>query len=328
MNVLNADFVTERQPTVIDLFSGCGGSSLGLKMAGFKELLAVEWDDNAAATFRLNFPEVDLFHGDVCKLISGEVMRRTELRSGELGLLTGSPPCQGFSTAGRRKFNDPRNSLFMEYARLLRDLQPKAFMMENVTGMVKGHMKQAYLKIMAELRSCGYAVKGQVMNAMYYGVPQSRERVILVGVRKDLGIEPSHPRPSAKPLTAGEALKDVNPTEIVKLSPLYLRYWHQTPIGEPMGKSFSDYKIDPRKPAPTIKKNAHFARWDEPRWLAVNEFAACGSFPPTFQWVDRRSAIMRIGNSVPPNLSKAIALHIKTEVLGKISCPGLTTCSA
>lgn len=108
------------------------------------------------------------------------------IKSGELDVLDGSPPCQGFSTAGRRKFMDPRNSLFMEFVRLLNGLHPKFFVMENVTGLIKGAMKQIYLQIVADLRACGYKVKGEVLNAMYYGVPQSRERVIIIGVRNDI----------------------------------------------------------------------------------------------------------------------------------------------
>jgi len=182
-------------PTVISTFAGCGGSSLGYKLAGFRELLAVEWDDNAVATFQLNFPDVPVYHGDIAKLIGAECMKLVGVKSGELDVLDGSPPCQGFSTAGKRKFDDPRNSLFKEYARLLKELQPKVFVMENVTGMVKGYMKQAYLVIIKTLRDCGYRAKGEVLNAMYFNVPQSRGRVIIIGVRNDLGIEPSHPKP-------------------------------------------------------------------------------------------------------------------------------------
>ena len=185
---------------------------MGYKMAGFKELLAVEWDDNAVETFKLNFPGVPVYHGDIAKLSGAECMKLAGgIKPGELDVLDGSPPCQGFSTAGKRKYDDPRNSLFKEYARLLAELQPKAFVMENVTGMVKGHMKQAYLKIMATLRGCGYTAKGEVMNAMYYGVPQSRQRVIIIGVRNDLGIDPTHPKPQTEPISVKSPLDTPSP---------------------------------------------------------------------------------------------------------------------
>ena len=128
-------------PTVISTFAGCGGSSLGYSMAGFRELLAVEWDDNAVETFRLNFPEVPVYHGDIGALSVEQVLEMTGLKPGELDVFDGSPPCQGFSTAGKRQMDDPRNSLFKEFVRLLKGLQPRAFVMENVSGMVKGLMK-------------------------------------------------------------------------------------------------------------------------------------------------------------------------------------------
>src|SRR3990167_6980791 len=193
------------KPTVISTFAGCGGSSLGYQLAGFRELLAVEWNNSAVATFKANFPHVPVFHGDIALLTSSECMRLAGVTPRELDVLDGSPPCQGFSTAGKRRFNDPRNSLFREFVRLLMDLQPRAFVLENVTGLVKGCMKQAYLVIVAELRACGYRVKGEVLNAMYFNVAQSRERVIVIGIRNDLDVEPSHPKPQTKPLTVREA---------------------------------------------------------------------------------------------------------------------------
>ena len=182
MNVLNVD--SGGKPTVISTFAGCGGSSLGYKLAGFKELLAVEWDDNAVETFKANFPDVPVYHGDITKLSSDECMRLAGIKAGELDVLDGLPPCQGFSTSGKRKYDDPRNSLFKEFARLAKDLQPKVFVMENVTGMIKGYMKQAYLQIAKTLRECGYKVCGEVMNAMYFDVPQRRERVIIINEKR------------------------------------------------------------------------------------------------------------------------------------------------
>jgi DNA (cytosine-5)-methyltransferase 1 len=173
-------------PTVISLFAGCGGSSLGYSMAGYRELLAVEWDDHAVETFKLNFPDVPVWHGDIAKLSVEECLRITGLKPGELDVLDGSPPCQGFSTAGKRKMDDGRNQLFREYVRLLRGLQPKVLVMENVSGMVKGKMKLIFADIMRELKASGYRVSARLMNAMYFGVPQSRERMIFIGVREDI----------------------------------------------------------------------------------------------------------------------------------------------
>lgn len=195
----------DQAPKVVSLFAGCGGSSLGYSMAGFDEILAVEWDDNAVETFKLNFPDVPVYHGDICKLTIEQVLEMTGLKPDELDVLDGSPPCQGFSTAGKRDMNDDRNQLFREYVRLLRGLKPKVFVMENVSGMVKGKMKLIFAEILRELKASGYKVSARLLNAMYFNVPQSRQRMIFIGVREDLGIEPSHPRAENKPITMKEA---------------------------------------------------------------------------------------------------------------------------
>jgi DNA (cytosine-5)-methyltransferase 1 len=170
-------------PTVISLFAGAGGSSLGYSMAGYRELLAVEWDANAVETFKLNFPGVPVYHGDIAKLSVEDVLAKTGLQPGELDVLDGSPPCQGFSTAGKRDMGDDRNQLFREYVRLLRGLKPRVFVMENVSGMVKGKMKLIFVEILKELKASGYI-----------HVPQSRQRLIFIGVREDVVGEPEHPK--------------------------------------------------------------------------------------------------------------------------------------
>jgi len=180
--------------TVVSTFSGAGGSSLGYQLAGGKVLLAVEWDDNAVATYRLNFKDTPIYHGDIGKLTVEECCELAGVQPRELDILDGSPPCQGFSTAGKRDFGDDRNQLFREFVRLLQGLQPKVFVMENVSGMVKGKMKLIFVECLRELKASGYKVKAKVLNAMYFNVPQSRQRLIFVGVREDLGIEPGHPR--------------------------------------------------------------------------------------------------------------------------------------
>jgi site-specific DNA-cytosine methylase len=171
-------------PTVISTFAGGGGSSLGYSMAGYRELLAVEWDDNAVETFKLNFLDVPVYHGDIVKLSVEECMRLAGVEEGDLDLLDGSPPCQSFSSAGKRDMNDPRGQLFREFVRLLRGLKPKVFVMENVPGLVKGKMKLVFAEIMRELKASGYQVRCKKLNAMYFYVPQSRERLIFIGVRQ------------------------------------------------------------------------------------------------------------------------------------------------
>ncbi|OGC94594.1 MAG: hypothetical protein A2W25_02390 [candidate division Zixibacteria bacterium RBG_16_53_22] len=228
-------------PTVISLFAGCGGSSLGYSMAGFRELLAVEYDNNAVETFKLNFPDVPIYPGDIAKLSVDECLRLANLKPGELDILDGSPPCQGFSTAGKRQIDDPRNSLFKEYVRLLRGLRPKVFVMENVSGMVKGIMKLVFVEILRELKASGYQVSARLLNAMYFGVPQSRQRMIFIGVRDDLGIAPSHPAAETQPVTVRQALLHIVST----------LHW-----GQFKNKGASRKRRDANKPINTIPSTA------------------------------------------------------------------------
>jgi len=315
-----------KQPTVISTFAGCGGSSLGYKLAGFRELLAVEWDDNAVETFRLNFPGIPVYHGDIAKLSGTECMKLAGIKAGELDVLDGSPPCQGFSTAGKRKFDDPRNSLFKEFARLLKELQPRVFVMENVTGMVKGCMKQAYLVAIKTLRDCGYRAKGEVLNAMYFNVPQSRQRVIIIGVRNDLRVEPSHPAPQVKPISAGKALEGII-DKGKPLTPEAAKYYPLVKPGEsaskyhPKGHFFGLIKLNPVKPAPTLTQSAGASKvvhWQEKRFIGIIERSRLLSMPDSFKWAGSWTDIYnRQGNSVPPNLMRAIAGHIKEKYLNE-----------
>jgi len=321
-------------PTVISTFAGCGGSSLGYKLAGFHELLAVEWDDNAVETFKLNFPDVPVYHGDIVKLTGVECMRLAGIKPGELDVLDGSPPCQGFSTAGKRKFDDPRNSLFKEFSRLLKELQPKVFVMENVTGMVKGYMKQVYLVIIKTLRDCGYQAKGEILNAMYFNVAQSRERVIIIGVRKDLGIEPSHPKPQGRPVTVGEVIRNAtDKIPAMRLGKLETKIPFLKP-GEGLGRANarmgrksqsgnSTKRLSWNRPSNTINKTIStglggLIHPDENRYLSISELQTLASFPHSFRFVGKpQKCWARIGNSVPPNLMRAIAEHIRQKILKK-----------
>lgn len=195
------------RPTVVSLFAGGGGSSMGYKLAGYEARLAVEWDKHAAECYRTNFPATPLYHGDVAALTDAEALRLSGLAPGELWVLDGSPPCQGFSTAGNRDLTDGRNHLFLEYVRLLRAFRPRAFVMENVPGIALGKMKLVFLDVMAELRGAGYRVKAAVLDASAYGVPQRRRRAIFIGVREDLPGQPSFPPPThERAVTVAEAL--------------------------------------------------------------------------------------------------------------------------
>lgn len=283
--------------TVVSTFAGCGGSSLGYHLAGFKELLAVEWEDHAAETFKLNFPKVPLFHGDIKNLSVKKCLELTNLKPGQLDVFDGSPPCQGFSTAGERRLTDPRNSLFKEYCRLLDGLQPRAFVMENVSGMVKGHMRSVFLIVMQSLRDCGYEIKAEILNAKYFGVPQARERVLIIGFRRDLRITPTFPKPQTKPVNISKLFPGIT--------------------GHANGQ-FDMKKKSRFSPAYTVIKTRSmvFYEGDRKRYPTIGECKILCGFPENFklqgselkQWA-------RLGNAVPPPLMKAIAEHIKKALL-------------
>ena len=206
---MSVDMNTTNKPdrTLVSLFAGCGGSSLGYKQAGFDIKLAVEWDTKAADVYKRNFDGTQMFVGDIADLTDEQALEITGLQPGELDVLDGSPPCQGFSTAGKRTFADSRNRLFEEYVRLLNLFRPKMLVMENVSGLRKGKMKLMFAEMTLALKDAGYRVSCRELNAWWYGVPQDRRRLIWVGVREDLDMEPGHPEPTVKkPVSVREAL--------------------------------------------------------------------------------------------------------------------------
>ncbi len=316
--------------TVVSTFSGCGGSSLGYKMAGGKVLMAVEYDKNAIETYKLNFPDTPIFCDDIKKLSVEEILKTTKLKARELDIFDGSPPCQGFSTAGKRDFEDTRNQLFKEFCRILKGLQPKCFVMENVSGMIKGQMKLIFVEVLKELKACGYKVKASILNAQNYSVPQSRERLIFIGIRDDLGIEPSHPTGSNKLITVHEALKNVQNKTFLEPNIKYVELMNSLLPGKNLsslkkGKFFSYVRAPKNKPCMTITKSVSFGKvsiwhYQEARNLTIEEAKRLSSFPDYYilagsyqdQWA-------RIGNAVPPMLMKHIASHVYNNILSKVN---------
>ncbi len=320
---------------VVSLFAGCGGSSMGYQLAGGKVLLAVEWDENAAATYRLNHPQTLLFHQDIATVTGEEILEKTGLKPGELDILDGSPPCQGFSTAGKRCVKDSRNRLFEEYIRILQALSPKVFVMENVSGMAKGPMKPIFVEILQTLKKSGYNVSVRLMNAKYYGVPQSRQRVIFIGVRQDLGILPSHPTPQGIPICLKEALQSLpassefeRPTgKAAQIAQCLKPGEDGSQLHSRFGAKASYYSLKRLswfEVAPTICKTLRpgmcgLLHPDENRYLSIAELKQIASFPDDYKFqgtIEQQWA--RIGNSVPPLLMQAIASHIRKEILAKI----------
>jgi DNA (cytosine-5)-methyltransferase 1 len=276
----------------------------------------------------LNFPGVPVYHGDIAKLSVEQCMALAGLTApGQLDVLDGSPPCQGFSTAGKRDFKDDRNQLFREYVRLLRGLQPKVFVMENVSGMVKGKMKLIFADILRELKASGYVVSARLLNAMYFGVPQSRERMIFIGVREDLGIEPSHPKAQSRPVMVRQALDGIEnlagpmPTPGTKIAECCQGMQQGTTASDFYRKNwgFNLYRLDWNKPSPTFTKGGGACGLIHPvlpRKCIKDEYQAVMSFARQYRFVGADdNARARLGNSVPPLFMRAIAQHIRETVL-------------
>lgn len=217
--------------TAVGSFSGCGGSSTGLKLAGWDVPYVIEFVDAAADTYAANYPETIVDRRDIREIDPQEILDRLGLKPGELDLYEGSPPCASFSSAGMRergwgtekKYSDTRQStddLFEHYCRMVEGLRPKAFIAENVPGMEMGDAK-AYLHAAGNrLKALGYRVHAKVVDATGFGVPQKRKRLIFIGFREDLGIEPIVPthdaaledKPGGRP-TLRDALATVPPDD-------------------------------------------------------------------------------------------------------------------
>lgn len=187
--------------TAIDLFSGAGGISLGLEDAGFDVLLASDIDPACAATYEANFPAHKFWNGDVANLTSPRIRGLTGLRKGELDLLVGGPPCQGFSILGARRNEDPRNRLFQEFLRIGAEMQPRCMVIENVPGLATMENGAVLQAIASGYRELGYSFAFAELLAAQYGTPQMRWRMVFVGFRADVDVprgmgfpQPTHGR--------------------------------------------------------------------------------------------------------------------------------------
>ena len=210
---------------VASTFSGCGGSSLGYRMAGYRVVWANEFIGPAQAVYRANFPDTPLDIRDIRLVKAAEILDATGLQVGELDLLDGSPPCASFSMAGKRHkgWGEVKNysagrkqrteDLFFEYARLVDGLQPRVFVAENVSGLVKGAGKGYFLDILAALKAAGYRVRAQLLDAQWLGVPQARQRLIFVGTRLDLATDPAFPAPRSYRYSVRDALPWIGAVE-------------------------------------------------------------------------------------------------------------------
>src|SRR3989344_5353518 len=164
---------------VIDLFCGCGGLSEGFEDAGFKIITGNDNDKNMIESFKLNHPNSKSILGDITKITSNELLNNYNKE--EISLVIGGPPCQGFSTVGDRRAEDPRNKLFYEFVRVVKDIKPKVFVMENVPGILTMQGGKVKDTIIEEFERLGYIINIKILNSEEFGVPQKRRRVFFVG---------------------------------------------------------------------------------------------------------------------------------------------------
>jgi DNA (cytosine-5)-methyltransferase 1 len=330
---------------VASTFSGGGGSCLGYRMAGFRVVYANEFIPEARKTYKANHPNSYLDDSDIRDLTPELLLERAGVKRGELDIFDGSPPCSAFSTAGSREkgwgkvksYSDGAqcvDDLFYEYARILDGVQPKVFIAENVSGLVKGTAKGYFKRILQALRDCGYNVSCRVLDARWLGVPQMRKRTIFVGVRNDLGIEPTHPKPLPYSYTIGDALlipPDDTTAKILGPDTETYKFWVHTKAGDTLGNTckrltgrnsfLTHCKQSPHVAANTVTQGIQqLYHWTQPRTLTLGELRRISGFPDDFiltgtfpqQWE-------RIGRAVPPVMMSKIAATVANEILSKIS---------
>ncbi len=322
--------------TSVELFAGAGGLALGLEKAGFNHLLLNEIDHDACATLRHNRPEWNIVEQDI-KTVSFKNLK------GKIDLISGGFPCQAFSYAGKQGgFNDTRGTLFFELARAVDEIRPKIFMGENVKGLLahdSGRTLNTIKNVIAEL---GYTlIEPHIMKALFYQVPQKRERLILIAIRNDLAKHANFkwPAPYHRIMTLRDAFykgelyaSDVpasagqkyppNKQKVMELVPMG-GYWRDLPLdvqkkymggsfGLEGGKTGMARRLSLDEPSLTLtcapaQKQTERCHPTETRPLTIREYARIQTFPDEWEFSGSLASQYRqIGNAVPVNLAYAI----------------------
>lgn len=341
---------------VISTFSGAMGLDNGLEKAGFTIRLAVEVEKAMCDTIRTNKPHLPLIEDDIRKYSGEEILKYAGLQRGEVFLLCGGPPCQAFSTAGKRRgLSDDRGNVFLKYISLIGDLQPKYFIIENVRGLLsasysdpnfpamKGEKGSALAYILHQIEQLGYSYSFTLYDAANYGVPQHRERVIIIGSREGYKIPlipPTHNEKGTNGLkpwvTLQEAITGIPCCTAGKIPEKRKKYyqflsagqnWRNLPQDlqeEAMGKSYylqggktGFYRrLAWNKPSPTLvtcptMPATELCHPDEIRPLSVEEYARIQMFPDSWKFCGNLTAkYKQIGNAVPVGLAEAVGKHI------------------
>lgn len=318
---------SKSEMTFVDLFCGAGGLSKGLELSGLEGICGLDWFKEAGMTYNRNFNH-PFVNGDIKSDTTKELFYKTveqQLAGRKLSIVAGGFPCQGFSMAGNRIIDDPRNSLYLELIEIVQKLQPEFVICENVKGlrsMLNGLVEK---KIIDDFNTIGYEMSVMTLCAADYYTPQKRERVIFIGNR--IGLKNYHPKPILQPseyLTTGESIADLMdmpenkafnhvPT---KHRPDMAQRMLELPEGQSLYKGYSDaWKKCPWNEAScTIKENHGGVNIHPrlPRVLTAREMARLQSFPDDFIFEGpKNKQLVQIGNAVPPLLGKAIGLAVR-----------------
>lgn len=332
--------------TTIELFAGAGGLALGVEKAGFKTLGLVEFNKDACDTLRKNRPEWNVICDDISNISQLNLEELFQIKKGELDLLSGGAPCQAFSYAGKRLgLEDARGTLFYHYAIFLQKLQPKMFLFENVRGLQSHDGGKTYQTMLDIFEKSGYVIQKKVLNAWDYGVAQKRERLMTVGIRKDLEdkITYGFPEPHEYKPVLRDVLQNVpksigvpygeNKRKIFELVPAG-GYWRDIDpeIAKAYMKSCWDMgggrtgilrRLSMDEPSLTVltspsQKQTERCHPLEARPFTVRENARCQSFPDEWEFCGSvMSQYKQVGNAVPVNLAYEVAKKISDALEGQ-----------
>ncbi|MCF8522797.1 MAG: DNA cytosine methyltransferase [Pontimonas sp.] len=338
------------KPSHLDLFCGPGGFATGFKWAGFRTVAGIDVHLPSLSTFARNHPDAATLHADIRDVSAQDI--RTLIGATGIDVMSAGVPCEGFSMANRNrtKFTDARNFLFIEFLRLADTLRPRVILVENVANLVR-HAGGVFAdEIEKGMQDLGYRTTSTVLNALDYGVPQRRRRVMFAGFL-DEDATFSWPKPlEAEPLTVGDAiLGDLPPLEANEVADTYLceartdyqramrgtqdlLMNHQAPRhppetiamiantvpGEPMYENYRQrIRLHPDKPSPTvisggIRPQFAYGHPTQARGLTIRERARLMSFPDSYEFLGGLTqGRVQTGDAVPPLLAKAVASQIK-----------------
>ncbi len=323
--------------TYIDLFAGAGGMSLGFNNAGFKNLLAIEFNKDFAETYKKNFPGHNLIVDDIKNVTQKQIY--DIIKNEKVDVIIGGPPCQGFSIAGniaRNFIDDDRNRLFKEFVRVVKMIKPRMFVLENVAAMERHNKGKTIKEVISSFEEIGYDIKYKVLNAVNYGVPQERRRIFIVGTLGKNNFE--YPNEEIKIVTVKEAIDNLPKLENGETSnvPNHTAMKHSIQMLEKMsyvsdggnrndipeklrpksGDSRKYIRYNSEKPSFCVTGDMRkIFHYNQNRALTCRELARLQTFPDSFIFLGNTGKVQQqIGNAVPVLLANKIALQVK-EVL-------------